>query len=172
MAYHDGLTGLPGRRALDDALLRLGRRYAVAMIDVDGFKRINDRHGHEAGDQVLRMVASRILGIGGRTRTFRFGGDEFAVIFPGKGTGEAVPHLQRVRRAVASSAFYVRRKGRAVGRPAKARKRRTGRRSLKVHLSIGVAERNERHPNPEDVLRAADQALYRAKRAGRNRVAT
>ncbi len=172
MAYHDALTGLPGRRALDEALLRLGRRYAVAMIDVDGFKRINDRHGHAAGDQVLRMVTSRILGIGGRAKAFRYGGDEFAVIFPGKGTREAVPHLQRVRRAVASSPFYVRGKRRAAGRPGRPRGRRGGRRSLRVHLSIGVAEWNERHPNPQDVLMAADQALYRAKRAGRNRVAT
>jgi diguanylate cyclase (GGDEF)-like protein len=171
MAYHDGLTGLPSRRALDEALLRLGTKYAVAMIDVDRFKSINDRHGHEAGDQVLRMVASRILGMGGRARAFRYGGDEFAVIFPGKGTREAVPVLQRLRRGVASSAFRVRRKRRTGGRPAKSRTSRTGRRNLRVHLSIGVAERTDRHRNPEDVLRAADEALYRAKRAGRNRVA-
>ncbi len=172
MAYHDGLTGLPSRRALDEALVRLGTTYAVAMIDIDRFKSINDRHGHEAGDQVLRMVASRILRIGGRTRAFRYGGDEFAVIFPGRGKREAVPALQHLRRGVASSAFYVRRRRRVVGRAAKSRRGRTGRRSLRVRLSIGVAERTERCRNPEDVLRAADEALYRAKRAGRNRVAT
>ena len=65
MAYHDELTGLPGRRALNEALLRVGSRYAVAMVDVDHFKHFNDAYGHEVGDQVLRMVAAQ-LDRGGR----------------------------------------------------------------------------------------------------------
>ena len=60
MAYHDELTGLPGRRALNEALLRVGSRYAVAMVDVDHFKHFNDAYGHEVGDQVLRMVAAQL----------------------------------------------------------------------------------------------------------------
>jgi len=60
MAYHDDLTGLPGRRAMNEVLLQLGSRYAMAMVDVDHFKRFNDTYGHDVGDQVLRMVASRL----------------------------------------------------------------------------------------------------------------
>src|SRR5438128_2470929 len=65
MAYQDGLTGLPARRALNEALLRLGSRYTVGMVDVDHFKRINDSHGHDVGDQVLKMVADKMAQVGG-----------------------------------------------------------------------------------------------------------
>ncbi|MER3423211.1 MAG: GGDEF domain-containing protein, partial [Nitrospiraceae bacterium] len=60
MAYHDDLTGLPGRRALNETLLKLSGRYTIAMVDVDHFKTFNDQYGHDVGDQVLRMVASHV----------------------------------------------------------------------------------------------------------------
>jgi diguanylate cyclase (GGDEF)-like protein len=172
MAYHDGLTGLPGRRALDDALLRLGGRCAVAMVDVDRFKAINDRHGHDAGDQVLRLVASRIARLGAGARGFRYGGDEFVILFPGATIRDASAHLQGLRRQIASTSFQVRGRRRPVKRPAKTRTTRAKRPRVRIRLSIGVAERTQRSRTGEDVLRAADAALYRAKRAGRNRVST
>jgi len=79
---------LPSRRALIERLPSLGRRYTVAMVDVDHFKNFNDTYGHDAGDQVLRMVASRLGEVSGGGTAFRYGGEEFTILFPGKGGKE------------------------------------------------------------------------------------
>jgi len=171
MAYRDELTGLPARRALPEALDGLGSRYSLAMVDVDRFKRFNDRHGHDVGDQVLRMVASRLKRVSGGGRVFRYGGEEFTVVFAGKTREDARPHLEELRQDIGTYAFTVRGRGRPRKKPVNGRPRKTRvRRNLKVTVSIGVAERSKRSPTAEQVLKAADKALYRAKRAGRNRV--
>ncbi|HWP38228.1 MAG TPA: GGDEF domain-containing protein, partial [Gemmatimonadales bacterium] len=108
LAYHDGLTGLPGRRALDDALARLSDTYTVAMVDVDHFKQFNDTYGHDVGDQVLRTVAARLREVLGDGRVFRYGGEEFAVLLPGQPLSDSVPLLERARSAVALEPFAVR----------------------------------------------------------------
>jgi diguanylate cyclase (GGDEF)-like protein len=171
LAYQDGLTSLPARRALTEALERLGGggHYTVAMIDVDHFKRFNDTYGHDVGDQVLRMVAAKLAQVTGGGRAYRYGGEEFAVLFPGKSLDDVLPHLEEVREAVADTNFTIRRRLRARKRgDAGSRPRR----KAVITVSIGAAERNQRHSAPEQVLRAADQALYRAKEDGRNRVRT
>jgi len=84
MAFRDDLTGLPSRRALNEQLPGLGSRYAIAMVDVDHFKRFNDTYGHDVGDQVLKVVAARLMGVTGGGRPFRYGGEEFTVLFPGQ----------------------------------------------------------------------------------------
>jgi len=171
MAYRDDLTGLPARRALPEALESLGSRYSIAMVDIDRFKKFNDRHGHDVGDQVLRMVASLLKGVSGGGRPFRYGGEEFTVVFPGKSRDDAWSHLEDLREAIASYRFTVRGRGRPRKKPVSGgRTKMRGRRNLKVTASIGVAERSEKYPNAEQVMKAADKALYRAKRAGRNRV--
>lgn len=172
MAFYDELTGLPGRRALNQALLEVGSRYAVAMVDVDHFKRFNDLFGHEVGDQALRMVATKLSGITGGGKAFRYGGEEFAVLFPRASASEAVPHLEAVRRAVAASAFVVRSPGRPRKKPTTPKRASGPRVAVSLTISIGVAEPNERkgHADPHQVLRAADRAVYRAKSAGRNRL--
>ncbi|HSB68939.1 MAG TPA: GGDEF domain-containing protein [Candidatus Methylomirabilis sp.] len=170
MAYHDELTGLPGRRALNEFLLTLGSRYAVAMVDIDHFKRFNDTYGHEVGDQVLRMVASRLGGVSGEGKAFRYGGEEFSVIFPGKSAAEAVPHLESLREAVAASRFVVRNPGRPRRKPAQPKAPTRPGREVAVRVSIGVAGPADRNAGPPQVVKAADRALYRAKHAGRNRV--
>lgn len=167
MAYRDDLTGLPGRRALDETLDRLGRQYAIAMVDVDHFKKFNDRHGHAIGDQVLRMVGGVLARVEGG-RVFRYGGEEFAIVFPGGNAADCVASLEAVRAAVAGTPFVVR----AADRPKEKPERKPPKKAhaeLSVTVSIGVAERVGRTP-PIEVIKAADQALYRAKRAGRNRV--
>jgi len=169
LAYQDGLTALPARRALTEALERLGGggHYTVAMIDVDHFKRFNDTYGHDVGDQVLRMVAAKLAQVTGGGRAYRYGGEEFAVLFPGRSLDEVLPHLEDVREAVADTNFTIRRRLRA------RRRRDAGtrpRRKAAITVSIGAAERSQRHATPEEVVRAADQALYRAKEEGRNRV--
>ncbi|MDP0971523.1 diguanylate cyclase, partial [Klebsiella pneumoniae] len=83
-AFRDELTGLPGRRALNERTQRLGRNYVLAITDVDHIKRFNDTHGHDVGDQVLRLVASKLSKVNGGGRAYRYGGEEFAVVFAGK----------------------------------------------------------------------------------------
>ena len=170
LAYHDELTGLPARRALNEALQRVGGTYTVAMVDVDHFKKFNDTHGHDVGDHVLRMVAGRLGQVPGGGRAFRYGGEEFAVLFPGKTAGESAPHLETLRASVAGATFTMRAPDRPKRKPTSARaKRGRGAKGLAVTVSIGAAQARG-SALPDDVVKAADRALYRAKEAGRNRV--
>ncbi len=168
LAFEDGLTRLPARRALEEALSHPGRRYAVAMVDIDHFKRLNDRHGHECGDQVLRRVAGRLARVGGGGTAYRYGGEEFTILFTGRSAKDVESHLEALRRAIADRPFVVRAPSRPKKRPRP--RRGGGGRRLKVTVSIGAADRNARRRRPEQVMKAADRALYRAKRAGRNRL--
>ena len=170
MAFRDELTGLPARRALDEALFKLGGSYTVAMADIDRFKQFNDTYGHDVGDQVLRMVGSKLAKVAGGGKPFRYGGEEFAVIFPGKLADESIPYLERVRKAVAESDFVLRSPDRPSSKPDRPRAMTGPRKTVSVTISIGAAERNERNTSPQQVIKAADKALYAAKKAGRNRV--
>ena len=172
MAYRDELSGLPARRALNEALLQLGSGYAVAMVDVDHFKKFNDEYGHDVGDQVLRMVASRLLEVSGGGKAFRYGGEEFTVIFSGKSAEEALPHLETVRGVIERSSFALRGKGRPRKKPPKPKAIGRPRKEVSVTVSVGVAEPDRRHTTPDQVIKAADKALYRAKKGGRNQVQT
>ncbi|TVS16457.1 MAG: GGDEF domain-containing protein [Gammaproteobacteria bacterium] len=171
MAFLDALTGLPGRRLLDEKLARLGRRYAVAMVDVDHFKAFNDTHGHEVGDQVLKLVASMLRRHFGR-HAYRYGGEEFTVVFSGRAVDRAEERCEGFRAAMAARKLVLRAPDRGAGKagrkPAKGRAR--GRNSVGITLSIGVAARTADHRGPEAVLKSADEALYKAKQAGRNRL--
>jgi len=168
MAFRDELTGLPARRSLNEALLRVGRRYTLAMVDVDYFKKVNDRHGHDVGDQVLKMVAARLARVKGGGRAFRYGGEEFTVLFPGKDAATALPHLEALHQAIAAAGFTLRDAARPAKRPQKP-PAKAGSQRLSVTASIGVAERQPGQ-HPEQVIKAADQALYKAKQTGRNRI--
>jgi diguanylate cyclase (GGDEF)-like protein len=171
LAYTDDLTGLPGRRSLNQSLRELGKRYAIAMIDVDHFKKFNDRYGHETGDQVLKMVASKLRSMSGGSKAFRYGGEEFTAIFPGKDAEEAVPYLQKYRRAIENTPFVVRSKTRRKSTSkSRGKTKLSGLKKATVTVSIGVAAPDGNLANPEQVLKAADKALYKAKKAGRNRV--
>ena len=169
MAYRDELTGLPARRALNEELLKVGRIYTLAMVDIDHFKKVNDTHGHDVGDQVLQMVASHIEEVSGGGRPYRFGGEEFTVFFPNKSAREALPHLEELRHAIEMGVFTLRAAGRPKEKPDPPLKSGEGQK-LRVTVSIGVAERNDFNLTPAAVLKAADKALYLAKEQGRNRV--
>jgi diguanylate cyclase (GGDEF)-like protein len=171
MAYYDDLTGLRGRRALNERLRGLGGRYVIAMLDVDHFKRFNDDYGHEAGDEVLRMVAKRIAGVRGGGRAYRYGGEEFCIVFPGKEQQQCLPHLEDLREAVEDYEMVLRdRKTRPRSKQAGQRQRGTrgAAETVSVTVSIGVAGQDGGHSNPEQVLKVADMALYKAKKKGRN----
>jgi len=132
----------------------------------------NDRYGHDVGDQVLRMVASKLERVSGGGKAFRYGGEEFAVVFPGQSTADVIPHLESVRKAVQASCFVLRGPDRPRKKPNTPRTQGGARRAVVVTVSIGVAERDDRNAKPDQVIRAADKALYRAKDAGRNQVRT
>jgi len=108
LAFNDELTGLPGRRALQEAMAGLGPRYCLAMADVDHFKSFNDTHGHDTGDQVLKLVAARLARVTGGGRAFRYGGEEFTVLFPDRPLDDALPHLEAIRASVQGYRMAVR----------------------------------------------------------------
>jgi diguanylate cyclase (GGDEF)-like protein len=172
MAFRDELTGLPSRRDLNERLMGLGRNYMIAMLDVDHFKKFNDTYGHDVGDQVLKMVAAKMAAVGGGGTAYRYGGEEFTVLFAGRDVEHALPHLEALRREIEQHRLALR----AADRPARSKtgKQRRGAtraaKSVAVTISIGVAARNERLATPAAVIRAADNALYRAKRGGRNQI--
>ena len=169
MAFLDELTELPGRRAFNEAALKLGDSYAVAMVDVDHFKKFNDTHGHDCGDQVLRMVAACLAEVDGGGQVFRYGGEEFAVIFPGRTTKQSIVHLEELRQKIAAADFTVRGNERRKSNKTKRSKAKNdAKKRIQVTVSMGVASRTARNDSFDLVVRAADKALYRAKDAGRN----
>jgi diguanylate cyclase (GGDEF)-like protein len=205
LAYHDELTGIRGRRAFNESLLSLDQQYAIAIVDIDHFKKFNDTYGHDVGDQVLCMVAARLSEVAGGGHVFRCGGEEFAVIFRDSSAKEAFDHLDALRRIIEKSTFHVRGADRRAERSAEKRaaekksemqtaaktdlraampdRRKSIKKKavvaadlcrhpdhLSVTVSMGVAEPSTRYRQPEQVIQAADQALYRAKHKGRNRV--
>lgn len=172
LAFSDELTGLPSRRALEERLHGLGPVHAIAMLDVDHFKNFNDTHGHDIGDQVLRLVSTRLAQAAGGGTAYRYGGEEFCILFPELRLAEALPHIEKIRADIAAYQMAVRGEDRPKNPEAGTRLRhlRSADKTLSVTVSIGVAEPDSQRPTPAEVLRAADQALYRAKEAGRNRV--
>ncbi|KAB0665997.1 GGDEF domain-containing protein [Oryzomonas japonica] len=172
MAFRDDLTGLLSRRVLNEQLPGLGSRYAIAMVDVDHFKNFNDSYGHDVGDQVLKMVGARLMSMTGGGSPFRYGGEEFTVLFPGKSAKEALPHLERLRQAIGDYRMTLRGEDRPRDEE-RGKSRRSGSRKageVSVTVSIGVAETGGRQTSPQEVLKAADGALYKAKNRGRNQV--
>jgi diguanylate cyclase (GGDEF)-like protein len=187
LAYHDELTTLPSRRAFHDALLRLEAPYSIAMFDIDHFKRCNDTYGHDAGDQVLQMVASRLARVTGGGQAYRCGGEEFAIVFPDKITSDVMEHLEALRVAIEASKLRVRgpdrrqetrgpdrrtqrTRSRTRGEAIRQLSRSASPTEISVTASMGVATSRRENPTAEEVIQAADKALYRAKAAGRNRV--
>ncbi|RQW05449.1 MAG: GGDEF domain-containing protein [Calditrichaeota bacterium] len=170
LAFRDELTGLPTRRALNEYFLKLPSRYSIAMADIDKFKKFNDDYGHDVGDQALRMVASQLMKVNGGGKAFRYGGEEFTIVFPGKTAGETKTHMEILRKQIASTPFYIRSPKRPVRKPEKLDMAPRSGSRVPINISIGVAERDETHSEPDRVLKAADRALLRAKRTGRNKV--
>jgi diguanylate cyclase (GGDEF)-like protein len=174
LAFRDELTGLPGRRALDESLRAMGPHYVIAMADVDHFKGFNDMHGHDIGDQVLKLVAARLAEVGGGGEAFRYGGEEFSVLFHDKTLKEALPYLEHTRDSIERYKMAVRGEERPRQQEAGIRRRGDSApvKLLSVTVSMGAAEPEIERQPPAQVLKAADQALYRAKKGGRNMVCT
>jgi diguanylate cyclase (GGDEF)-like protein len=174
LAFRDELTGLPGRRALEERLRSLPARYVIAMVDVDHFKQFNDTHGHDVGDQVLKLVAGRLAQVGGGGKAYRYGGEEFSVLFAERELEDALLHLEAIRGSIERYRMAVRGEDRPKN-PEEAAKLRGAKpmpldKTLSVTVSIGASQPSESLRTPAQVVKDADQALYRAKRGGRNRV--
>ena len=169
VAHRDHLTGLLTRRSLDQALLHLGDRFSVAMIDVDHLKNFNDRYGHDVGDQVLRKVAGVLDHVGGGGKAYRYGGEEFTILFADSNIDAVKPHLETIRETVERVPFVIRAKDRPANKPGVGEKKREGS-SEKVPLtvSVGAAQKESGVISPKAVIGEADMALYDAKHAGRN----
>jgi GGDEF domain-containing protein len=140
------------------------------MVDVDRFKSFNDRYGHAVGDQVLRKVASQMRGVGGGGKAFRYGGEEFALLFPGKDPKDVSSHLEDLRAAIEEQKFALRGKDRPKQRPDGPQPKGRPPKKVSVTVSIGAAGRSDGRSAPSEVITFADRALYQAKQEGRNRV--
>jgi diguanylate cyclase (GGDEF)-like protein len=136
------------------------------MVDVDHFKKFNDTYGHDSGDQALKMVASRLAHVTGGGKAYRYGGEEFAILFPDKPVEEAFTYLDRMRRLIEQSPFMVRGPDRR--RTRRKKQKAGGKTETSVTVSVGIAASQRNEFTVEEVLRAADQALYKAKNRGRN----
>lgn len=169
LAYLDELTGLPSRRALKQHLLALGKRYSIAMIDIDRFKSFNDRYGHDVGDQVLRMIAAQLQKTQGGARVYRYGGEEFTIVFANKDSREALIYVDNIREAIAKIPFFIRDPKRPKQKPDNP-KHKPPLQKVKITISGGIAHRDDHHATPFDVIKSADKALYTAKRGGRNQI--
>ena len=171
VTYKDALTGISGRRALDDYLSTLGKRYAIAMLDVDHFKKFNDTHGHDVGDQVLKMVAARVAQVQGGGKAFRYGGEEFTIVFNRKCADEIFVFLEAVRESIQKYEMVLRSddrvKDKKSGKESRGKKVKSKTNTVSVTISIGVAN-SAAGLKPKDIIKQADQLLYKAKESGRN----
>jgi GGDEF domain-containing protein len=173
MAFNDRLTNLPSRRALELDLKHLGKRFTIAMLDIDHFKNFNDTYGHDTGDDVLKLVASRVAAVKGRAKAYRYGGEEFTIIFKGKDIESSSQFLEELRADIAHYDMVLRDanhrpKDNKLGE--KNRRKQSSPQIVNVTVSIGACDSSS-SKNPNEVLKFADNALYKAKKGGRNRVA-
>jgi diguanylate cyclase len=162
LAESDQLTGLANRRAFEGRLRQAvatardnGKPLSLAFCDIDHFKKINDTHGHDVGDRILKFVAQRLASVSGNNCfVARHGGEEFVMLFEGLSAEEAARMVDDVRADMEDRRLVAKQSGEPIG---------------KVSFSAGVATLAD-NDNGRGMLRAADQALYKAKREGRNRV--
>ncbi|WP_157678229.1 GGDEF domain-containing protein [Oleiphilus messinensis] len=171
LAFVDTLTELPGRRALLEKMGTLGNRYSIAMLDVDHFKKFNDQYGHDVGDQVLKLVASKMQKVRGKGTSYRYGGEEFTVLFPGKSVNEVEPHLDELRANIEHYQMVIRDQNRSKDKKSGQNQRgqnASDKKIVQITISIGCSERTDQTPDPLEVMKVADEALYEAKGQGRN----
>ena len=172
LAYVDPLTGVSGRRALDEHLQFSDAEVILAMVDIDHFKNFNDTHGHDVGDQVLKAVASKLNGVEARGSLFRYGGEEFTLVFPATASeGQVLAELERLREAIENYSLILRSEDRPSEKPKPKKSRKVKPKdALSVTISLGWAKRRQGEPT-DKLVKRADKALYQAKAGGRNRVA-
>lgn len=163
LTHIDPLLGIGNRRSMDEELVRISERasrynrpYSVALIDIDNFKMYNDRYGHQMGDEALLQVAQALkVSVRSSDGVFRYGGEEFLVIFPESTIEGAISASEHLRRKIEALQITHECSSRGI-----------------MTASVGVAEEDIRSPCIEAVIKRADKALYAAKAYGRNRVSS
>ena len=166
MAYIDTLTGVPSRRALEERFLRLGSHYTIAMVDIDFFKKFNDKFGHDIGDDVLKLVAKELSHVKNGGKAYRYGGEEFTILFSGKKKEDCIMALEEIREHIFRRGFVIRDKNRPEKAPKEIQKA-TSVKKERLSVSIGVAV-SAKGKTPQEIIKIADDALYKAKESGRN----
>ena len=171
--YVDELTDVANRRAFNERISSLSGEYTIAMMDIDHFKSFNDNYGHDEGDNVLRLVGSVLRNELG-DRVYRYGGEEFCAVFNGVSAEDAYMFANKVRRVLEERDFYIR-KPNSKREPTSSFDRRKTRKTpngkkVQITISIGLANPTKKTKDVEAVIKLADEALYEAKRKGRNRV--
>jgi diguanylate cyclase (GGDEF)-like protein len=175
MAFSDELTGIAGRRSLMQLSDELNHQYVIVMIDIDYFKRFNDKYGHSSGDDVLKLVATKINKTRNGAKGFRYGGEEFVVLFDGKHMNDIRETIENLRVEIESYPMAIRTQKRVERSASEARHRRQNpvrQQIVKVTCSFGIAETAMGSKDFKATLKRADIALYKAKKAGRNCVRT
>ncbi len=168
-AYRDELTGIPGAVAYDEAVASLGKQYVLAAVGIDQLKHYGNQHGKSVSEQVLRLLAQKIMDAAGAGKVYRQAGDEFMVLFPRKTATETFVVLGAIRKAVEETVLYLRGRVRVwEGRRGACPKGQDD--ALPVTVSIGVAESDKGQAALALVTKAAYRALYEAKGEGGNRV--
>lgn len=166
--YIDELTDIPNRRALDESLATIDGIYCLAMIDIDHFKKFNDTYGHDEGDNVLRFVAAILEKVQGG-KVYRYGGEEFCAVFRNTSEKDAFDAADKMRQKVSERKFHIRAKKVKKTAPKGRQKIAKSRTKTQVTISIGIAGPDRNNPTPDKVFKLADNALYKAKKSGRNR---
>lgn len=173
LAFIDELTGIPGRRALLNDLHHRHGQYVLVMADIDHFKSFNDTHGHDVGDDVLRLVASQLQQVGAGGRAYRYGGEEFTLLFGSSDLKAVTAEVNRLRERIAEYPLVVRNNAERPKNAKDGKKQRasgaTSNKVLHVTMSFGAALRSSGEESMA-LMKRADQALYKAKQNGRNRV--
>jgi GGDEF domain-containing protein len=169
--YLDTLTAVFNRQALDERLHTLSGNFALAMVDIDHFKKFNDTYGHAEGDNVLRMVAQHLQEHLG-DQVYRYGGEEFCAIFERSAWESATDTMEKVRSTLAKRKFTLRGKRAPAYDSPKLPFQKDEHRGKKVHItiSVGVAFAGKKGKTYDEVIKRADHCLYEAKEKGRNRV--
>lgn len=180
--FIDETTEIPNRLAMEEHLQKLPKNYSIAMIDIDHFKRLNDRFGHPVGDHVLRYVAKHVQDLA-NGRVYRYGGEEFCVVYERRDPEHVLKNLQKIQDYFSRHYFFVRNPP-SIRSKTSAKHRQEGQppaidpesgesnpKRVRVTVSTGLANHQARSPDTaQSTLSKADQALYHAKRHGRNRI--
>jgi diguanylate cyclase (GGDEF)-like protein len=164
--YRDDLTGVPGKLAYDEAVAGLGKKYVLAVVGIDQLKQYGNQHGKPVSEQVLRLVAPKIMAAAGAGKVFRLAGEELTLLFPRKTATESLVDLGVIRKAVEETSLYLR--GRDSVREGVGTKSKD--QALAVTVSIGLAEAGDAKSSLALVTKAAYRALYEAKGEGGNLV--
>ena len=168
--FQDELTDLPTGKSMRGILSRLNTGYTVAMIEVDNFRRLRDNHGRRVSKQVLRSIGEKLTRVTGGGEPFHYGGEVFAVIFPGMFLQDTLPHMEELRQLIKKPGPIPHDDKSPRRKPRKLKRIEILANKVPVTVSIGVAERGETDMTPHQAIQKAEKALITAKSEGRDRM--